>query len=287
MAHFLFVDESGQDQNESPCEVLAGIAIRDTTLWAFIQAVHALELECFGMRYSEGNRELKAKKLLKSKVFRLADSASFASKDERRELAKKVLLNGAGAQPREYAALSQCKIEFVGRLLELCAKFRCTLFATIVPKEAPRPAERDFLRKDYSYLFERFFYFLDEKRSHKNAGIIVFDELEKSRSHILIGQMDFYFKNTGKGRERSELVIPEPFFVHSDLSTGIQIADLMAYLLSWGRYKAAGAAGPARPELATLAKAAEALAYSASGPRRSFGLTVIKDLRPASEKGLK
>lgn len=287
MAYFLFVDESGQDQNESPCEVLAGIAIRDTTLWAFIQEVHAAELASFGMRYSAGARELKAKKLLKTKVFRLAASAAFASAEERLNLAKKALANGDGALPREYAALSQCKIEFTHQLLALCTKFHCTLFATIVPKEAPRPADKNFLRKDYAYLFERFFYFLDEKGGTKSAGIIVFDELEKSRSHILIGQMDSYFKNTGKGRERSELVIPEPFFVHSDLSTGIQIADVMAYLLSWGHYKATGAAGPARPELIDLAKAAAGLTYSGSGPHRSFGLTVIRDLRPASEKGIK
>ncbi|MFA6029227.1 MAG: DUF3800 domain-containing protein [Elusimicrobiota bacterium] len=285
MAYFLFVDESGQDQQESPCEVLAGVAIRDNTLWPFIRKIHHAELDCFGMRYSAGARELKASKLLKRKVFRHAALATFASEAERRDLAKEVLERGSGAVPREYAALAQCKLEFTRRLLRLCTEHRCTLFASIIPKQAPRSAIADFLRKDYSYLFERFFYFLDDKRAVHPAGIIVFDELEKSRSHILIGQMDFYFKNTRRGIERSELVIPEPFFVHSDLSSGIQIADIMAYLLSWGYYKTPGATTPARPELEEFAKVAAALAYTKAKPQKVSGLTVIRDLRPASEKG--
>ena len=32
MAYFLFVDESGQDHRESPCEVLAGVAVEDRDL---------------------------------------------------------------------------------------------------------------------------------------------------------------------------------------------------------------------------------------------------------------
>ena len=33
---------------------------------------------------------------------------------------------------------------------------------------------------------------------------------------------------------RATLIIAEPFFVHSDLTTGVQIADLIAYCISWG-----------------------------------------------------
>ncbi len=45
--------------------------------------------------------------------------------------------------------------------------------------------------------------------------------------------MDKYFKNTEKGRIRCSLIIPEPFFVHSDLTSGIQVVDFIAYILSW------------------------------------------------------
>ena len=36
------------------------------------------------------------------------------------------------------------------------------------------------------------------------------------------------------GRHRASRIIPEPFFAHSDLTTGVQIADLVAYVISWG-----------------------------------------------------
>ncbi len=76
----------------------------------------------------------------------------------------------------------------------------------------------------------------------------MFDELEKSKSHILVDQMDSYFKRTAKGKQRASQIIPEPFFVHSDLTTGIQIADLIAYVISWGlRFE--GMKEPKREEL--------------------------------------
>ena len=68
----MFIDESGQDQKSSPYEVLAGVAVKDIELWNLIQRIHDLERELFGMRISEGSLELKAKKLLKRKTFRLA-----------------------------------------------------------------------------------------------------------------------------------------------------------------------------------------------------------------------
>lgn len=289
MAHFLFVDESGQDQKESPCEVLAGVAIRDATLWPFIRAIHEAETKHFGVRYSASSRELKGKKLLKSKVFRHArQEFEFASLRERRELAKKILARGASAPPREYAALARAKLDFVKDLQALCARFKCAMLACIVPKRAPRPGDPDKLRKDYAYLFERFFYFLEDKGA-RGAGIIVFDELEKSRSHILTQQMDSYFIKTRKGRARSRLVIPEPFFVHSDLTTGIQVADLLAYTLAWGHYKAPGSSAPARTELGEFTERFLKLTYSTSRPagraRRTVrGITTIPDLRGRQDR---
>jgi hypothetical protein len=72
--------------------------------------------------------------------------------------------------------------------------------------------------------------------------------LEKAQSHILVNQMDSYFKRTMRGRQRAGRILPEPLFVHSDLTTGVQIADLVAYILSWGwRLRQMGR--PARREL--------------------------------------
>jgi hypothetical protein len=71
MAYFLFVDESG---GQAAPDVLAGIAIEDSNLWNLVLALQDAEMHCFGRRYSAGERELKAKKILKTKTFRLANS---------------------------------------------------------------------------------------------------------------------------------------------------------------------------------------------------------------------
>ena len=72
MAYLLFLDESGQDHHESPYEVLAGMTVEDRDLWNLVQEVQEAEVRCFGCRYTEGRQELKGKKLLKRKTFRLA-----------------------------------------------------------------------------------------------------------------------------------------------------------------------------------------------------------------------
>jgi hypothetical protein len=90
MAYFLFIDESGQDRRDSPYEVLAGVAVEDRDLWHLIQAIQEAEINHFGMRYSSGDRELKAKRILKRKVFRMAEQLPAFNEDERRTLAKKM-----------------------------------------------------------------------------------------------------------------------------------------------------------------------------------------------------
>lgn len=232
MAYFLFVDESGQDHRESPYEVLAGIAVQDRDLWNLVKAVQDTELKCFGVRYSAGPRELKAKKILKRKVFRLADQMALFTENDRTPLAHAALVNGASANKAQLTALAQAKLAYVSELFEICARYRVKIFASMV-KAGASDHPVDYLRKDYAFLFERFFYFLEDTDPNA-SGIIVFDELEKSRSHLLVNQMDRYFKRTQKGRTRAGQIVPEPFFVHSDLTTGIQIADLVAYILSWG-----------------------------------------------------
>jgi hypothetical protein len=283
MAYFLFVDESGQDHRNSPYEVLAGVAIEDRDLWNLIQAIQAAEIRHFGRRYSSGERELKARELLKKKVYRLAAQLDPIPEDERWVLAKSCLESGATAKKREMTALAQAKLAYVSEVLNICAQFRCKAFASIVSKDAPVPQSSEFLRKDYAYLFERFFYFLEDINPSV-SGIVVFDELEKSKSHLLVGQMDRYFKHSAKGRQRSGQILPEPFFVHSDLTTGIQIADLIAYIVSWG-FRTNDMSEPAREELSGLVDQVCRIRYRATREVEDnpnfliWSFAVITDLR--------
>lgn len=185
------------------------------------------------------------------------------------------------------SALAQAKIAFAQDVLQACAVARAKVFATMVPPDAPATTAPG-LRKDYAYLFERFSYFLEDGGSDEQ-GIVVFDELERSRSHLLIDQMRWYFVETRKGQRRAAWIIPEPFFVHSDLTTGVQLADLVAYIVSWNvRFGAADAAG--RTELDPLGHLVREMRYQAIrdiGGNPRFGIwsiTLIPDLRTRDER---
>jgi hypothetical protein len=93
MAWFLFIDESGQDRQESPYEVLAGVAIKDVNLWKLMQELHDTEIAHFGRRYSAGTHELKGKKILKRKVFQHAGLNCQVLPNEVPALAKAILVD--------------------------------------------------------------------------------------------------------------------------------------------------------------------------------------------------
>ena len=288
MAWFLFVDESGQDHKESPYEVLAGIAIEDQVLWPLIKELHDAEVAHFGRRYSAGARELKGKKILKAKTFRLATLNCQVLPHEIPILSKECLDNGGeNASVQHLKALSLAKIGYVSDVFTICERRGCKIFVSMVDQDAPGTTG-DGLRKDYGYLFERFFYFLEDLPDQPQ-GIIVFDELEKSKSHILIEQTHRYFKETAIGRHRASQIVPEPFFVHSDLTTGVQIADLVAYCMSWC-FRIAGMTEPRRVELLPYTNQLARMRYRAIRNRQGnpyfeiWSVAHITDLRTQIER---
>jgi hypothetical protein len=174
-------------------------------------------------------------------------------------------------------------LRFVHRVIDLAASFDAQVFASVVGTSASRP-EPGLLRKDYVYLFERYFYFL-ETLSRRERGLIVFDELDKSQSHVLLGQMAGYFLGTETGRYRSSRIVPEPFFVHSDLTTGVFLADLAAYVLGWA-WRLRNMPQPIREELLPYATKLHEMQFVGEKPKRDeegvwhlYGIRYIDDLR--------
>ena len=162
MAYLLFIDESGQDHHTSPYEVLCGAAIHDTALWDLVCDIQDAEMTFFGVRISNDRDELKARRLLKPKTFRHAAQSPPIGNPERANLAAVALTDGAHATRRQITALGQAKLAFAEHVLQLCATHNVRLFASVVEPAAPRPAGQ-LLRKDYAYLFERFYYFVNEQ----------------------------------------------------------------------------------------------------------------------------
>jgi hypothetical protein len=282
MSWALFIDESGQDRRQSPYEVLAGLAVEDRDIWPLIRQLSDAQQHHFGMRLFEAyGREAKAQKLLDRRTFKHADQMPAIPTPERTRLAHELLMDGREVTRERLTALGQAKIAYCRFCLGLARSNRAQVFATIVPKAAPRPTDADALRKDYAFLFERYFQFLDAQAGDP-MGYLIFDERDRSESHILLGQVSNYFVRTRNGRMRSRLIIPEPLFVHSDMTTLVQLADIVAYVVSWG-LRLRGMTAPARKELHLLSEQVMSLRFSRENTagRRVWSLKVINDLRPA------
>jgi hypothetical protein len=295
----LFIDESGHDHHDMPCEVLAGVAIAEDNLWNLVQAVRSAEKDRFG-NYLRNLRvtEMKAKRLLKRKRFKSAARPIEIPDVELVSLAHSALTKGMAASEagraksdateRELVAYSRSVLRFVDDVLDIAARHSVQVFASVVDIKAPRPS-KGLLRKDYVYLFERYFYFL-ETLAPRERGLVVFDELDKAKAHILIQQMAAYFLGTKTGRYRSSRVVPEPFFVHSDLTTGVFLADLTAYILGWG-WRLQRMLQPKRDELAGYAQKlhdmqfhGEKMLPDGSGAMPLHGIIYLEDLRGQSDR---
>lgn len=281
MSWTLFIDESGQDRRNSPYEVLAGVAVEDRRVWPLIRDLSDAQQHIFGMRLFEAyGREAKAQKLLDRRTFRNSGQLPPFDNAERARLARELLIDGTDVTRARLTALGQAKVEYCRFSLDLARRHGAQIFATIVPREAPRPERADALRKDYAFLFERFYYFLNSQPNDP-MGYLVFDELDRSAAHILLEQVSSYFVRTRNGRNRSRLIIPEPFFVHSDLTTLVQTADIVAYVISWG-LRLRGMTAPARDELRPLADLVRQLCFfrETEAGDRVYGMKLINDLRP-------
>lgn len=289
-----FVDESGIDLNEAPCMVLAGVSIEEARVWPLAQAFDALRSEI--LRFPpEFGYEIKGSKLLKARVFKHAAMRPQLLKQERDSAIERMLVKneeGVKVGGEELAALAQAKLEFVNRALDLAGDHEMTVFATIVPRDAPQQKDMTFLRKDFSYLFQRIHCHVCDQNDHVH-GVMIFDEQDPALSQRLLDQIHRHFLETDKGQHRAERMIPMPFFVHSDLTPAIQIADLIAYIVNWG-LRMDRMPEPARDEIKPFADKVFALRYCGREvPRkrslgrrgkRIWGIAYIPDLRPRNER---
>ena len=53
----LFIDESGHDGHNMPCETLAGIAISEDNLWNLVQAIRSAEWKHLGAIWRDQIRQ--------------------------------------------------------------------------------------------------------------------------------------------------------------------------------------------------------------------------------------
>ena len=247
MTQLFFIDESGHDHKNMPYEVRGGFSIHVSKLWTFVQDLRALELHCFGCRLEE----IKGSKLLSRKKFEWASQGEDLPDEWRRELVKKFFQNKGKANHEQYTAYGQACLKMAKGIVEILVKSESKLFAAVISRGIKPPQgykHKDFLRKDQVFMFERFFYLLQENDEH---GLIVIDETEKMQDRRFVSRMEKYFTEAGRGVHFANLIVPSPFFVSSDMTVAVQVADLCIFAINWG-YRTKEMDAVTRPEIENM-----------------------------------
>jgi len=237
MSWLLFMDESGHDHRNMPLEVRGGIAIHAKSIWGFVRDFQQAEEDCFGVRLSEFGTEVKGSKLLRVERYKWARQMDELGSIERRKAVKRFLTKNLQKIPperREFTAYGQASLEMARRIFDLLQRHDANLFASTIPQGVRKPRGYrfdNFLRKDHAFLQERFFHFLESKQEH---GLFVMDQSDKTEDRRYVKKLQDYYAKTHLGRERTRWIVPAPMFVDSDMSPGIQAADLCLYCVNWG-----------------------------------------------------
>jgi len=256
-----------------PYEVRGGIAVHASKLWPLIQSVRMLEQSVFGTYLQEHGTEIKGAKLLDKDRFKWCRQGPMLDDAARRKHALNFLNSkNQGRTPRrdEFTAYGQACIRMVDGLIAILRGHEVRLFASMIPcMKRPIDARTDVPRKDFVFLLERYFYFLEEQRQ---SGLIVMDGTDKQADREFVRRMGLYFSGTVTGKQRTKWVVPVPLFVESDMAYGVQIADLCIYCLNWG-YRTKRMDGTVRPEVRDFVWLMEPLIWKGTGYRSGVGGT--------------
>jgi hypothetical protein len=194
-------------------------------------------LDVFGAELSQYKKEIKGCKLLDKDRLKWAQQGPIMPDEERRKLCRAFFTKGLeGKPPRrdEFTAYGQACRSMAQGILELLCEHDVRLFAAAVPRTIRRPTDvnyEEYLRKDHVFLFERYFYFLEEKNED---GLVVMDESDQTEDARFVRRLHNYFQRTVTGRYRASRIVPVPFFVASDMAIPVQAADLCIYCVNWG-----------------------------------------------------
>ena len=263
MSYLFFMDESGHDHKTLPYEVRGGIALHADRVWPFALKMRELELQTFGLHLHDFGSELKGNTLLDKDRFKWAgqtdpkrnDMPYPFTPDQRRDLAKTFIertktKNGTPPGRLHFTAYGQACLYFVDNMFHVLREQEAKLFAVVTPCDADRtnlPLNPEHLRKDLVFLFERYFYFLEEENE---TGLIVMDQTELTNDRRFSQRIEGYSLKTQDGRRRAERIVPIPLFVTQDMSYAMQAADICIYAINNGyRLPERGMVKPVRDEI--------------------------------------
>ena len=198
--------------------------------------------------------EIKGASLLNRKIFEWANYQFKFTKKERQKAVKRFLTapQRGGKQTSEgFCAWGRSQLELADSVFSLLQKYEARVFVSMIPRGVQPPPDfkrQGDLRKDHVFLFGRYFNFLETQEEH---GLIIMDETDKEDDRRFVRRMTKYFTLTDPGRRWTSRIAPSPFFVASDMVSGVQAADLCIYVANWGfRLSTWDVGGDRRQEIA-------------------------------------
>jgi hypothetical protein len=124
-------------------------------------------------------------------------------------------------------------IDYTNEVLRICRQQSGVIFAII----EPRPNQESFealnqllLPKSFKYLFERINKYCICVNSDEK-GIMIFDSQDMRKNEVLSRKISNFFYRSRAALDINN-IIPEPYFVSSNICYGIQLADLAAYIVA-------------------------------------------------------
>ena len=282
MSWFLFVDEPGDRQSDLPYGVLTGLAVEDVHLWPLTQKLKDAQRQFFGQQLIDHQgRYVEGSALLDAKVYESA--ALHPRLDVQDTLRNQKQPHGdRPTNAQVSAALAQSKIAYCDYALGLAGDFGATAFAMFLPVAAIRLRFDDRLRKDYSFLLERYYHFL-KSRADPGAGFIVLPRMPRGRTYVDPDAIVGYFAKTTNGRVRARLIMPHPVYADGALGIVSHVAELVSYVASWS-VRLPNMTEPRRPEMGPLTARCSSLRFSyvAENGKRDWSFKYIDDLRPST-----
>lgn len=217
--YFFYFDESGSrdpsvgtpEQPKDHLYVLLAVGMYEGQWFAFDRAITRLKLELIDY----------ARKLGKGR-FELADcevKSNWVRNVKEREKKSPFLSSLDG---KDIERLMRC---FFTQVEER----RCVLMAAVIDKRYLHDhVDHEILhKKAYEFLLERIEHFMAEYHPKHNA-LIVMDDTSKELNRA-VAMKHAYFQRAGNQNLEFRHIVEYPFFARSELSNGIQLADLLAY----------------------------------------------------------
>lgn len=277
MTWSLFLDEPVDPVGNSPYKVVAGLAIEDKHIWPLSVKISDANLHYFGRQLRASNSAyLKAGDLLSPEIFADAQNELTISSVERIRLIHDALSGEYIESVDQRAALSQAKVSYCRFILNLIRNHEVRAFAVMVPTNAEALQISTKLRRDYTFLLERFFYFVGDQ-APPAMGLLILSDLNKYT--VTANSISEYFLKTTKGKIRSKSIMPEPLFARGRINILFQATSLLAYSLNWG-FRTPSMKEPIRPELADFNSVFRSMRYlhESSDGKKDWSFKFINNL---------